>query len=74
MFNISTCYIYILIQLIVVGVNGLPGVHAAGHVMLASEGGTAQAPILQQHLGAFLVSVIVLSLIHVAYTLVVVSL
>lgn len=75
MLNVSTCpYLHIFIQLIVVGVSGRPGVRAAGHVMLASGGGTAQAPILCQHLGAFLVSVTMLSWTHVASTLVVVGL
>lgn len=65
---------YKFIQLIVVGVNGHHGVHAAGHVMLASGGGIAQALILRQHSGAFFVSVIVLSWTHVASTLAVVGL
>lgn len=64
----------IFIQLIVVGVSGHPGVHAAGHVMLESGGGIAQAPILRGHLEAFHVSATVLSWTHVAFTLVVVSL
>lgn len=75
MLNASTCpYLHIFIQLIAVGVSGRPGVHAAGRVMLVSGGGTAQAPILCQHLGAFLVSVTVLSWTHVASILVVVGL
>lgn len=65
--------LYIFFQSIVDGVSGHPGVHAAEHVMLASGGGTAQAPILHQHLAAFLVLVTVLSWTHVASTLVVVS-
>lgn len=67
-------YLHIFFQLIVVGVSGRPGVHAAGHVMLVSGGGTAQALILHQHLGAFLVLATVLSWTHVASTLVVVGL
>lgn len=74
MLNTSTrpC-MHMFIQLIVVGLSGRPGVHAAGHVMLASGGGTAQAPILLQHLGAFLVSATVLSWTRVASTHVVVG-
>lgn len=57
-----------------VGVSGLPGVCAAEHVMWASGGGTAQGLIRWPCLGDVLVRETVLSLTHVASTLVVVRL
>ncbi|KAK1794599.1 hypothetical protein P4O66_001319 [Electrophorus voltai] len=60
--------------LTVVGVSGLPGVPAAGHVMWALGGGTARGPIHHKLLGVVPVRVTGLAWTHVASTLVVVGL